>query len=218
MWNDTPFSSFIEVAALIFYASVFRKNNQTHIVSVSSCLFCLFCLPNIQNVALVAEASAAISDYGDGDGGLGWWNNMVERFGGADIPSLLLDSLPFWLLPERACTFFKPWLVDEMTKNLPAMQETQVDPWVRNISWRREWLPTPGFLPGEFHGQRSLAGYSPWGHKESDTTEQLSACARGHTHTHTHIYIRERGSLHNRQWAHDYYRPPPYFFITISLK
>ena len=41
----------------------------------------------------MAEASAAISDYGDGDGGLGWWNNMVERFGGADTPSLLLDSL-----------------------------------------------------------------------------------------------------------------------------
>ena len=39
------------------------------------------------------------------------------------------------------------------------------DPWVRKIPWRREWLPTPIFLPGEFHGQRSLAGYSPWGHK-----------------------------------------------------
>ena len=37
------------------------------------------------------------------------------------------------------------------------------------IFWRRE--PTPVFLPGESHGQRSLAGYSPWGHKESDTTE-----------------------------------------------
>ena len=37
--------------------------------------------------------------------------------------------------------------------------------------WRREWLPIPVFLPGEFHGQRSLAGYSPWGCKESDTTE-----------------------------------------------
>ena len=40
--------------------------------------------------------------------------------------------------------------------------------------WRREQLPTPVFLPGEFHGQRSLVGYSPWGHKESDTTERLS--------------------------------------------
>ena len=37
--------------------------------------------------------------------------------------------------------------------------------------WRREWLPTPVFLPGESHGQRSLAGYSPWSHKESDMTE-----------------------------------------------
>ena len=36
-----------------------------------------------------------------------------------------------------------------------------------------EWLPTPVFLPGEFHGQRSLAGYSPWGRKESDTTQRL---------------------------------------------
>ena len=37
--------------------------------------------------------------------------------------------------------------------------------------WRREWLPNPVFFPGEFHGQRSLTGYSPWSHKESDTTE-----------------------------------------------
>ena len=36
------------------------------------------------------------------------------------------------------------------------------DPWVRKISWRREWLPTPVFLPGESHGQRSTEGYSPW--------------------------------------------------------
>jgi len=37
--------------------------------------------------------------------------------------------------------------------------------------WRREWLPTPVFLPGEFHGQKSLASYSLWGHKESDKIE-----------------------------------------------
>ena len=40
------------------------------------------------------------------------------------------------------------------------------NPWVRKISWRRAWQPTLVFLPGEFHGQRSLVGYSPWGHKE----------------------------------------------------
>ena len=41
------------------------------------------------------------------------------------------------------------------------------------IPCRRAWQPTPAFLPGEFHGQRSLAGYSPWGPEESDMTEQL---------------------------------------------
>ena len=45
--------------------------------------------------------------------------------------------------------------------------------------WGRKWQPTPVFLPGESHGQRSLAGYSPWGHKESDTTEATEhACTR----------------------------------------
>ena len=59
-----------------------------------------------------------------------------------------------------------------MVKNLPAMQETQIfSAWVRKTPWRREWLPTPVYLPGEFHGQRSLEGYSPWGRKESDMTE-----------------------------------------------
>ena len=46
--------------------------------------------------------------------------------------------------------------------------------WVGKIPWRREWQPTPVFLPGEFLGQRRLAGYSPRGGKESDTTEWVS--------------------------------------------
>ena len=44
-------------------------------------------------------------------------------------------------------------------------------PWVRKIPWRRARQPTPAFLPGESHGQRSLAGYSQPGHKELDMTE-----------------------------------------------
>ena len=48
------------------------------------------------------------------------------------------------------------------------------DPWVGKIPWRREWQPTSVFLSGKFHGRRSLAGYSPQGRKESDTTERLS--------------------------------------------
>ena len=47
-------------------------------------------------------------------------------------------------------------------------------PWVRKIPWRRKWQSTPALLPGKLHGWRSLIGYSPWGCKESDTTERLS--------------------------------------------
>ena len=47
------------------------------------------------------------------------------------------------------------------------------NPWVGKISWRRKWQPTPVFLPGKTHGRRSLIGYSPQGHKGSDTTEWL---------------------------------------------
>ena len=53
------------------------------------------------------------------------------------------------------------------------MQETRFRPRVDKILWKREWQPTPVFLLGESHGQRSLAGYSLWGCKESDMTEQL---------------------------------------------
>jgi len=47
----------------------------------------------------------------------------------------------------------------------------EFDPWMGKIPWRRKWQPTPVFLPEKSSGQRSLVGYSPWGHKESDTTE-----------------------------------------------
>ena len=49
-----------------------------------------------------------------------------------------------------------------------------LDPWVRKIPWRRDWQLTTVFLPGESHGQRSLADYSPWGQKESDMTEETA--------------------------------------------
>ena len=59
-------------------------------------------------------------------------------------------GLPWWLSgKETACQCKRPGF----------------DPWVRKIPWKRKWQPTPVFLPGEFHGQRSLVGYSPWGHR-----------------------------------------------------
>ena len=53
-----------------------------------------------------------------------------------------------------------------------------LDPWTRKIPWRKKWQPTPVFLPGKSCRQRSLASYSPWDCKDSDTAEQLN-----HTHT-----------------------------------
>ena len=73
-------------------------------------------------------------------------------------------------------TFDITWssLVAQTVKNPPAMQET----WVPSLGWEdpldKGMATTPVFWPGEFHGQRSLAAYSPWGHKESDTTERLT--------------------------------------------
>ena len=54
-------------------------------------------------------------------------------------------------------------LVALMVKNLPAMRETWFDPWVGKIPWRMAWQPTAVFLLVEFHGQRSLVCYNPWG-------------------------------------------------------
>ena len=65
-------------------------------------------------------------------------------------------------------------------KNLSAVQETQFDPWSRKLTWRKAWQPTAVLLPGESHGQRSLEGYSPWGHTESDTTEVAKQQQQGH--------------------------------------
>ena len=62
-----------------------------------------------------------------------------------------------------------------MVKNLPCecrrYKRRGFSPWIGRIPWRRAWQPTPVFLPGESHGQRSLAGYSLYGRKELDTTE-----------------------------------------------
>ena len=86
----------------------------------------------------------------------------------------------------------------QTVKRLPAMGETGFNSWVGKIPWRRKWQSTPAFFPGKAHGQRSLIGYSPWGHKELDTTERL----------HFHFYclassneIRFRTDERESQWT-----------------
>ena len=76
-----------------------------------------------------------------------------------------------------ACVFIgihianKGFPVNHMVKNLPAVWENQIGSLGQEDPWRRECLPTPVFLPGEFHGQRSLTGCCPWGNKELDMTK-----------------------------------------------
>ena len=73
-----------------------------------------------------------------------------------------------------------------MVKHPPAMQEPQVQSLGREDPLEKEMAAHSRFLLAEFRGERNLVGYSPWGRKESDTTEQLT-----HTHTHTHTrFIR----------------------------
>ena len=61
-----------------------------------------------------------------------------------------------------------------MVKNLPAMQESCVYSLGQQDPWRRKWQSTPVFLPGDFHGQKSLMDYSPWGYQELEITERLT--------------------------------------------
>ena len=65
------------------------------------------------------------------------------------------------------------------------------DPWVGKIPWSRKWQPTPVFLRGKFHGERSLAGYSPWGHEESDMSMHAQAKSSVMENLFTHFILTE---------------------------
>ena len=83
------------------------------------------------------------------------------------------ESQKIPLIPHEASLKFPWWL--RWKRTCLQSRRPGFNPWVGTIPWRREWLPTPIFLPREFHGQKSLAGYSLWGCKESDMTEQLTS-------------------------------------------
>ena len=74
-------------------------------------------------------------------------------------------------------------------------RRTEFNSWVRTEFWRKEWLLTPVLLPGEPHGQRSLVGYNPWGHKESDMTEWLHIqCPLGRLWIRTELHEGRQGT------------------------
>ena len=81
------------------------------------------------------------------------------------------DSLapPTHLLRVNYSSSILPWWLRRQSICLQC-RRPGFKPWAGKISWRRKWHPIPVFFPGKSHGRRSLVGYSPWGHKESDTT------------------------------------------------
>ena len=116
------------------------------------------------------------------------WSHFQIR-----LYSELLEGHEFW------GALFNPV---ELPRRLSGKESTcqcrrhRFHPWVGKIPLRRKWQSTPVLLPGKFHGQKSLVGYSPWCHKELDTTEwlhffttrakkPLKKIVNTHTHTHT---------------------------------
>ena len=103
-----------------------------------------------------------------------WSRKLTISF--PNIVILEISFLLYFLLMH--ITGILSWLSGkELTCQSRKFRKLGLDPWIGKISWIRIWQPTPVFLPGKFHGQRSLVGYSPWCRKELDMTE--------HTQTHT---------------------------------
>ena len=88
----------------------------------------------------------------------GWWECSGSKSGGVHTWGFLDGSVVKNMSASEADT--------RDTVSVPGLG--------RSIHWRRKWQPTPVFLSGKSHGQRSLAGYSPWSRKESDTTEHMN--------------------------------------------
>ena len=105
-----------------------------------------------------------------------WQSFQMETLSYAHRNDCLKSGLPRWLSGKESTN---------------QCRRLGFNPWAGKIPCRRKWQPTPVFSPGESHGQRSLAGYSPWGPSESDTTEWLinnDTSLYIHTHLYTHNY------------------------------
>ena len=104
----------------------------------------------------------------ESDNAISIWSNLTNLIWHYDIEVqfMLVDYI--WLYMGAS-------LVAQVVKNLLQCGRPGFNPWVRKIPWRSKWQPTPIFLPGDSHGQRSLVGYSPCRLKEElDTTEWLT--------------------------------------------
>ena len=118
------------------------------------------------------------------------WHAAVHGVAKESVTTELLNSnihihIGYWTacaqwskIRKQPISFFSPlslgFQVVQVVKSCLQCRRPGLDPWVGTIPWRRAWQPTPVFLPGESHRQKSLVGYSPSGHKKTYTTEWLS--------------------------------------------
>ena len=93
------------------------------------------------------------------------WDHTVFILGWSKSLFRFTDKLEWTLIHPGGSAGYRNCLQD---------RRSGFNPWVRKIPWRRAWQPTPVFLPGVSHGQRSLVGFSTWSHKELDMTKQLT--------------------------------------------
>ena len=105
------------------------------------------------------------------------------------LVDLTILQMCIWHFHIQVVLVVKNW-----SANVGDVKRYGFDPWVRKIRWSRKWQPTPVFLPGKSHGQRSLEGYSPLGHKESNTTYSFTCPIHQRT-----------GPIWHSQWSGAYY-------------
>ena len=119
-----------------------------------------------------------------------------ELLGNADSRVLAFPLLIFLSLKPRGAVGFPSGASGkESACQCGRCKRRGFNPWVGKIPRWRAWQPTPVFLPGIFHEQRSLVGYSPWGRKERDTAEQLSIHTQREAAASPHGMVRTNGSF-----------------------
>ena len=108
------------------------------------------------------------------------WKAMDDHSeGGGKNTYICLSSYPVW----------RPWKGVRRVGDLLPLFSLEFHVQVNVSHQVSKWQLTPVFLPGNPHGQRSLAGYRPWGHKESDMTEWLSTAQYMHTYMNIFVYV-----------------------------